>query len=465
MRQRFRIFTALLLLFILSHHAGAQTSYTTVTDGDWSDPATWGGNYVSSFFPQPYSSVNWFTLGMGDTIIINHNVTMDHHIFVRDPDVLVINSTGSLSASGANANALYVLSNGISSYTVSTFQAGLFVLGTVAVEYIRNSGTLFIDGTGNVTLTPSTGSGDFENFGSINTVGTIRLGTAGGDFHNNAGNISAFLGSLIHVQGGDFHNRSVIGYLEPITCIIAQNNFYNHAGGVVAGSGGFIGAVTGDIDNSSNPMVDFSSVSWCAGGAGINIATSSEECSAACSLILPVDLIEFTGKHLNGAIALSWKISSAANFSHFEVERFDVIQEKFVFQERLKGVSNTTSTKSYSYQDNTSNPAIINYYRLKLVDLDGSYTYSETVSVSALHEEFFQISPNPVVAGRFQISSSSVSYGKLILTDPFGKKIWEDDFTQVKRNFHINAIPNGIYWMQLFDENGWLQATRKVIFQ
>ncbi|SDE11928.1 Por secretion system C-terminal sorting domain-containing protein [Dyadobacter soli] len=94
---------------------------------------------------------------------------------------------------------------------------------------------------------------------------------------------------------------------------------------------------------------------------------------------LPVRLVTFTGQRVEKDVELQWSIADASNFSHFEVERstdarqFDMIG-KITF-DNVKSQYSFTDTNAFSKSESW-------YYRLKMLDIDGSYAYSKTLSMN-----------------------------------------------------------------------------------
>ena len=109
---------------------------------------------------------------------------------------------------------------------------------------------------------------------------------------------------------------------------------------------------------------------------------------------VPITLLEFTGQKEGNETLLNWSTASEKDNSHFEVEHsenglhFEKIAE-------IRGAGNSTSLQKYSciHQDPAHD---INYYRLKQVDFNGDFEYSNTITVrfDALHPAV-KIFPNP----------------------------------------------------------------------
>jgi hypothetical protein len=110
---------------------------------------------------------------------------------------------------------------------------------------------------------------------------------------------------------------------------------------------------------------------------------------------LPVKLISFSGR-LNGArVDLNWVTASELNTKHFEVERgSDGRNFATIATVAAKGNSNTPT--SYDLVDPAPLKGV-NYYRLKIVDIDGKFEYSQIVIIRI--EDGVQlvtkVAPNP----------------------------------------------------------------------
>lgn len=116
---------------------------------------------------------------------------------------------------------------------------------------------------------------------------------------------------------------------------------------------------------------------------------------------LPVVLKSFNATLENKKPVISWASSTESNFSHYVVER-SVTGSDFTDAAILFANGNSSAESKYSYTDNAV-PSIakgVLYYRLRMVDMDGKYKYSETrlVRMSDLAKTAsIQAYPNPAV--------------------------------------------------------------------
>jgi hypothetical protein len=95
--------------------------------------------------------------------------------------------------------------------------------------------------------------------------------------------------------------------------------------------------------------------------------------------ILPVKLSDFSAKAAGNSSLLKWTTETESNSSHFIIER-SVDNSSFTEIGTINAKNNTVTATNYSFTD--SKPASgINYYRLKMVDMDGSFEISKVVEV------------------------------------------------------------------------------------
>jgi hypothetical protein len=99
--------------------------------------------------------------------------------------------------------------------------------------------------------------------------------------------------------------------------------------------------------------------------------------------VLPVEFTTFTGVSDGDVNRLTWTTASETNCDNFEIEHSpDGIQFENIGTEQ--GSGNSTTTITYTFDD--ENPFTgATYYRLKQMDFDGSYEYSNIISVSNMN--------------------------------------------------------------------------------
>lgn len=96
------------------------------------------------------------------------------------------------------------------------------------------------------------------------------------------------------------------------------------------------------------------------------------------SIVMSVSFGKFTGQQINNTIQLNWNTLSEINSQHFIVEK--LINREWIALHTIPAAGWSDYTIDYQYTDPTPESEI-NYYRLKQVDLDQSFTYSKPIAV------------------------------------------------------------------------------------
>ena len=124
--------------------------------------------------------------------------------------------------------------------------------------------------------------------------------------------------------------------------------------------------------------------------------------------IVPVELISFTHRIVNGKVILDWVTATELNNLGFEIQR-SADNNIFTTIGFVEGKGTTTTNQYYSFTDNYAASTV--YYRLKQVDFDGSYNYSQVievngVTVSTIYLEQNYPNPfNPATTIKYQLGN------------------------------------------------------------
>lgn len=144
---------------------------------------------------------------------------------------------------------------------------------------------------------------------------------------------------------------------------------------------------------------------------------------------LPVELISFAGKIRDNAALLQWETANEHNTSHFEVER-SIDAQNF---EKAGSVNtnNSSGNARYSFIDKDADKqaSSILYYRLKIVDKDGSISYSQVISLTISPASIpVVIYPNPVNdVLNFRITMPKESQVLIQVTDMNGRVMFQQN--------------------------------------
>src|SRR5262249_13272950 len=126
-------------------------------------------------------------------------------------------------------------------------------------------------------------------------------------------------------------------------------------------------------------------------------------------------LLSFSGSYHNNASSLSWETESEVNFDHYEVER-STNGSDYAVAGRIAAQTGN-SKKLYDFSDDlTSIGGNLFYYRLKMIDIDGKYKYSNVILIrkDAKSINGISVSPNPIVGGNAAtVRITSAASGKV----------------------------------------------------
>ncbi|MFN4083232.1 MAG: T9SS type A sorting domain-containing protein [Bacteroidia bacterium] len=183
---------------------------------------------------------------------------------------------------------------------------------------------------------------------------------------------------------------------------------------------------------------------------------------------LPVSWLSFNGIRNQNGVLLKWQTASEKNASHFEIER-SYNGSDFETIGIIKANGNSQTVKTYTYNDNTISllePTA--YYRLKQFDKDGSFEYSNTISVSGddVNTEV-KVYPNPFSDElTVLINNSSNELLNITITDLSGKLI-KNEISKSNNGIvllnDLTDLPKGAYILII--EAAGFKNTQKLIKQ
>ena len=175
------------------------------------------------------------------------------------------------------------------------------------------------------------------------------------------------------------------------------------------------------------------------------------------SIQLPVELISFNAhKTTNYQVILNWTTATEFQNQYFSVEwSKDAVNFSSIGTVSGNGTTNMQHSYSFLHQQPVTGN---NYYRLKQVDKDSTFSYSEIVKVFldnfltvTIKDDFMYVYPNPSKTGEFDVDyySTKNKTTTLKVFDLLGKLIYSDVwliYTGIS-NYKLNLkeIPNGSY--------------------
>lgn len=211
-------------------------------------------------------------------------------------------------------------------------------------------------------------------------------------------------------------------------------------------------------DGAGNPLIDLSGSSNFLYNNQLH-AGGTEYYITLPAVPLPVEAIEFEAYPGKDLIDINWNISRPFQLEGFELQRMtkDRNFEKITFvpfeEERF----------TYQFEDKDVKSNTDYFYRLKLIDQDGSFTYSDIKKAKINGSESnIAIYPNPV-KDYFMLRSENARAEDILIFDTQGKNVTSlVKINNQQLEFHeINTslLNNGIYYIQID------QKVRKFVLQ
>lgn len=174
--------------------------------------------------------------------------------------------------------------------------------------------------------------------------------------------------------------------------------------------------------------------------------------------VLPLTWLNFNASNCSDNVCLQWKTENEQNTAHFEIER-SVDGNNFI---QLSKVASQNIPGTHAYSTTDHSPAQgINYYRIKQVDQDGRYSYSDIRSVNAEIAGKLAISPNP--ANNFIILTGVDKAERVSLYNITGQLLREWIHVSGNQQLNISNLQKGMYIIKVLHHNG--ETVHKIIKQ
>jgi hypothetical protein len=348
--------------------------------------------------------------------------------------------SGIMDKSAGTNNTIYynsVLISGAAISGTSTISAA-FRRTANASTTIRNN--IFTNtrstGTGNYAIantstTPATGWK--ANFNDLYTSNAAQLGL----WNATATNFSTWLSTSLY-DTSSINMQAVFTSTNDLHLTGITLGDFNFAGSPIAG-------ITVDFDNETRSTL-FPYM-----GADENVANT----------LLPVDLIKFTAKQSKEDVILNWITASENNSSHFIMER-SIDGKTFTNIGKIKTQGNSSNSYVYGFTDYIAfakSPTL--YYRLKMVDNDGRFSYSTIVSLTKNNaDELSKVTvyPNPF-ADKLALSFETTTATNAIveISDISGKILFTKSYTTHNGlntiSIESTILDAGVYFISLQTTN------------
>ena len=287
-------------------------------------------------------------------------------------------------------------------------------------------------------------------------VGTGNVGAS-----NQGISVSLSADGNVAVIGGAYDNN----YKGAVWVFTRNGASWSQHGNKLVGTGS-----VGNASQAYSISLSANGNTAIAGGAGDNGGVGAAWVFASAEL-LPVELTSFTAEIAEKSVELKWRTATEVNNYGFEIERaMDNETSSSLVSARddnwskigfVEGNGTTNAPKSYSFTDKSASGKIS--YRLKQIDRDGKFEYSQTVEVTAANtpkefglEQNYPNPFNPTTAIGYQLSANG--FTSLKVYDAIGREVATlvneaKDAGYYSAQFDGTKLSSGIYFYKLISGN------------
>lgn len=178
------------------------------------------------------------------------------------------------------------------------------------------------------------------------------------------------------------------------------------------------------------------------------------------SVPFPITLTNFSGYNENAVNRLQWTTEAELNADKFVVER-SIENQTFEVIGEVSATGNSTSTRNYAFNDRTF-ASNTNYYRLKMLDKDGTFSYSKTIEI-ATNKLNVMIYPNPAQNEVF-ISGSFPANAKVSISNMLGQEVLKANLdTNSQTAVSLQNISKGIYMLNILNKENAVLHSEKLV--
>lgn len=233
---------------------------------------------------------------------------------------------------------------------------------------------------------------------------------------------------------------------------LSQSNWQSNNPGAGSGSGTLTTGAT--IGTASERSLTYTTLATTASAPEASFTKSSNPITP-----LPLDLTSFSGKAVNCTAMLSWTTAEESGMSHFDLQK-SIDGNSF---RQLASIAVKGSNSQYAYTDKEVTSAE-NYYRLRIVSLDGKETYSNVLSlnVDCHRSQDITVYPNPFSD---KITVQGINIGnELNITDITGRTMAMVIADNTLQHIDMSSYPGGVYLLRIV-QNGVSLKTVKLLKQ
>jgi len=386
---------------------------------------------------------------------------------------------------------------------VLAYSSGINILNNI---FKRN---YTLNGGGAITLYDGSGNVIANNLIVNNAAGNLQAGATfgGGAIHcrnsspyiinnticnnysiTNGGGLTCDLNSNPSIRNTIFFNNRTLGNVENIFltdngsdpsinyCLLQGGvNGINTNGNPYTGNNSNILDTSPDFIDTTTGNFALLSTSICIDGGDLNslsisvpiydLATNPRIVNSTIDIgayeyqgLLPLKLLSFYAKlQTPNSVALNWQTANEVNVSHFNIQRSNNGKD-------FTGIGKVNaSCCSYEFQDSPPLEGLgVVYYRLEMVDKDGSKTYSEVRQLAIDNKQMaINIYPNPA---KDFVTIECKGAKELLIIDYLGKEVYRKKIIKNQESImNVQRFSKGIYIVKVMLNNGDVKTEKLLV--
>lgn len=273
---------------------------------------------------------------------------------------------------------------------------------------------------------------------------------------------------------GGGEDAFVVNYMYPISPLdpgenITLNKLHSSAGGedymyeYSSGISNFVGDGTFPVPFQSEGLSSF-------GGSGNFQASITTQSSVGVFIVyiyeegsLPVKLADFTARTEGSIGVLNWSTTEETNSFAFEVER-SINGKKWATIGTVAAKGESDRLADYTFSDAGLTKGI-NYYRLKMVDRDGTFNHSHIISLrSSFGKEVSAVTyPNPTSEAVFLQNVDAGQIRSIDVINTTGRTLLNSKGYDSAKGIDVRNLPNGLYLVRYTLASGEQEALKVLV--
>jgi hypothetical protein len=180
--------------------------------------------------------------------------------------------------------------------------------------------------------------------------------------------------------------------------------------------------------------------------------------------VLPVSITRFSANAHSNAVKLTWETAQEFNFSGYEVER-KAGNANFVSIGFVQAIAMDGERASYQFTDANLPAGEVLLYRLRLLDKDGSFTYSDVKAIRNNAKKLLvAVYPNPT-KGMFTIAVPADAGLYDVMISDYSGRVIKADRSLRNQSLQINKLLPGVYLLKIWFIETGETITERVIVQ